>query len=148
MINRRDDRGQSDIGLMGLVALGLVALLLIVMGAMWGFKAFNRSQRVADAKNQVTTSQIKARNQVKLNEIEIGQQKQRVKIEQQKAQIRFEKAKGIREAQDEISGTLTPLYVQHEMTEAMKEIALSGKNNTTIYIPVGRDGLPITAVTK
>lgn len=126
----------------------LVVLIGLLMGSIAGFKAFNRYQRVQDAKNTVTTSRIAANNKVKLNEIEISQQQQRVKIEQQKAQIRYEKAKGIRESQDEIAKTLTPLYVQFEMTEALKEIAVSGKNNTVIYIPVGPDGLPMVTTAK
>jgi hypothetical protein len=130
------------------VAVGVTALIAIVLGCMFGFKAYGRYQAVQDANNTVKTSRIKANNQVRLNEIEISQQKQRVKIEQQKAQIRFEKSKGIREAQDEIAKTLTPLYVQFEMTEALKEIAVSGKNSSVIYIPTGTDGLPVTAVTK
>ncbi|MGI5400606.1 hypothetical protein ACQEVG_14330 [Streptomyces sp. CA-135486] len=34
------------------------------------------------------------------------------------------------------------------MTEALKDIAKSGKNNTVIYIPVGPDGLPVVADTS
>ena len=127
------------------VAVGVALLIALIMGAIWGFKAFGRYQAVQDAKNKVKTSQIAAHNKVRLNEIEISQQQQRVKIEQQKAQIRYEKSKGIRESQDEIANTLTPLYVQFEMTEALKDIAVSGKNNTVIYIPVGPNGLPMVA---
>lgn len=130
------------------VAIAVVALIGIVLGCMFGFKAYGRYQAVQGANNQVKTSRIHANNKVKLNEIEIAQQQQRVKIEQQKAQIRYEKSKGIREAQDEIARTLTPLYVQFEMTEALKEIALSGKNSSVIYIPTGADGLPVVAPVK
>lgn len=128
------------------VIVGIAMLIGIILGCMFGFKEYGRYQTRQDTKNFVTTSQMKANNQVRLNEIEISQQEQRVKIEQQKAQIRLEKAHGIREAQDEIAKTLTPLYVQFEMTEALKEIALSGKNSSVIYIPTGKDGLPVTAV--
>lgn len=127
------------------VAVGITALIAIILGCMFGFKAYGRYQARQDTQNFVTTSQMRANNQVKLNEIQISQQEQRVKIEQQKAQIRYEKSQGIRKAQDEIAATLTPLYVQFEMTEALKEIATSGKNNTVIYIPVGPDGLPMVA---
>lgn len=125
--------------------VALAGLIGIILACMWGFKAYGRYQAVQDTKNHVKTSQIDANNQVRLNEIEISQQQQRVKIEQQKAQIRYEKSKGIRESQDEIAKTLTPLYVQFEMTESLKEIATSGKNNTVIYIPVGPNGLPMVA---
>ena len=127
------------------VAIAIAALIAIVIGSIAGFKAFGRYQAVQDSKNKVKTTQIAANNKVRLNEIEIGTQEQRVEIEKQKAQIRYEKSKGIRESQDEIAKTLTPLYVQFEMTEALKAIATSGKNNTVIYIPVGPDGLPMVA---
>lgn len=130
------------------VAIGIVVLIAIIVGSIGGFKAFGRYQAVQDANNKVKTSRIAAENQVKLNEIQIGTQKQRVQIEKQKAQIRFEKSKGVREAQDEIAKTLTPLYVQFEMTEALKEIAVSGKNSSVIYIPTGADGLPVVAPVK
>lgn len=128
-----------------IIAIG--GLIGIILGCMFGFKAFSRYQARQDVDNYVKTSQVRANNEVTLNEIKIGRQAQRVKIEQQQAQVRLEKAKGLRMAQDEIAKTLTPLYVQFEMTEALKEIATSGKNNTVIYIPVGPDGLPMVADT-
>lgn len=127
------------------VSAAVLLLIATVLGCMFGFKAYSRYQARQDTQNFVKTSQMKANNEVKLNEIKIGTQEQRVKIEQQKAQIRYEKAQGIRKSQDEIASTLTPLYVQFEMTEALKEIALSGKNSTVIYVPVGPDGLPTVA---
>lgn len=128
--------------------IGLVFVVAVLFGGAAGCKSYNRYQSRQDTKNDVVNSQVKAKNQVRLNQIEISQQQQRVKIEQQKAQIRFEKSKGIREAQDEIAKTLTPLYVQFEMTEALKEIAISGKNSSVIYIPTGPDGLPVVAGVK
>lgn len=128
------------------VAVSLVILLGTVMGSIWGFKAFNRTQRVAEAENQVTTSRIKANNKVKLNEIRIGQQAQKVKIAEQDAEIRFRESQGIRKSQDEIAKTLTPQYLQHEMIQQISKVSKSGKNSSVIYIPVGPDGLPVTAV--
>lgn len=112
-------------------AAGCVAAVVLLIG-LFGFlavvKSFNRYQKRADANNQV-----------KVTEIQIRNQEQRVQIAKQHAQIRFETAKGIREAQDEISNTLTPLYVQHEMIEALRE-----SNATTVYIPTDpQTGLPV-----
>lgn len=129
----------------GVVALSLIVLILILVGSWGGIKAFNRHQRVADANNDVKTTQIRANNQTKLNEIRIAQQAQLVKVAQQKAQIRFENSKGVRQAQDEIAKTLTPLYVQFEMVEALKDIAKSGKNNTVVYLPSGDAGIPLVS---
>lgn len=109
-----------------------VAVLILFIAGLFGIKAFGRYQRLADA-----------RNKVKVSTIEIRNQEQRVLITQQEAQIRHEQSKGVREAQDEIAKTLTPLYVQFEMVEAMKEIARSGSNSSVIFIPAGEAGIPI-----
>lgn len=112
------------------VAIGLV--LALIVGAYVGFKAVGRAQARSDAKNRV-----------KISTIEIRNQGQRIEIAKQKAEIRKQDAIGVREAQDEIAKTLTPLYVQFEMVEALKSIALSGKNNSVVYIPAGANGIPL-----
>jgi preprotein translocase subunit SecF len=128
------------------VAFGVLILLLaVIASAIAGFKAFGRYQNNADAHNNAKISLVKANNQVKVTEIEIRNQNQRVKVAQQQAQIRFESAKGVRESQDEIAKTLTPLYVQFEMTQALVDIAKSGKNSSVIYIPSGANGIPLVS---
>jgi hypothetical protein len=62
---------------------------------------------------------------------------------------RYQNSIGIREAQDEIAKTLTPLYVAFEMTQALQAIATSGQNNSVIYLPTNPvTGLPIVPVTN
>jgi leucyl aminopeptidase len=116
------------------LVLSAIALVFVLLfGLIAGFKSFERYQKRADAKNQVKVTAIQIRNQ-----------QQRVKIAKQHAQIRYQNSIGIREAQDEIAKTLTPLYVQFEMTQALQQIALSGKNNTIIYLPTDpKSGLPV-----
>lgn len=63
-------------------------------------------------------------------------------IAQRDAEIRIEEAKGIAEAQKIINATLTPNYLQHEAIEAQKTMA-NAPNHTTVYIPVGPNGLPL-----
>ena len=110
------------------VALALVVSILLLFGFLSASKAWGRYQKRADATNNV-----------KVTEIQIHNQEQRVKIAQQKAEIRYVDATGIRRAQDAISQTLTPLYVQHEMIQALRE---SGA--TTVYIPTDpASGLPV-----
>lgn len=142
---RRDGDGISITRLAVYALIGLVITIGIIMGAVAGFKAFGRYQSMADAKNSAQVALVKANNNVRVTEIEIKNQGQRVKVAQQQAQIRFENAKGVREAQDEIAKTLTPLYVQFEMTEALKEIAKSGKNSSVVYIPSGANGVPLVS---
>jgi FlaG/FlaF family flagellin (archaellin) len=142
---RRENNGISPVRIGVYVLVSLLVLIGIIMGAIAGFKAFGRYQSMSDAKNQAQVALVKANNNVKVTEIEIKNQGQRVKVAQQQAQIRFESAKGVREAQDEIAKTLTPLYVQFEMTEALKEIAKSGKNSSVVYIPSGANGVPLVS---
>jgi uncharacterized protein HemX len=125
--------------------LALALLLGLILGSVAGFKSFGRHQAVADANNKAHVARIAAANETQVNELRISAQAQKVKITQQEAQIRFEAAKGVREAQDEISRTLTPLYVQFEMVDALKQIAESGKNNTVVYIPSGANGIPLVS---
>lgn len=145
--HRRNERGAIAEPVVGaFLVVAILALFIgLVFGVLSGYKAWHRHQKVADAENYVKTSQIRARNETKLNEIRISQQAQLVKVAQQKAQIRFENSKGIREAQDEIAKTLTPLYVQFEMVQALQQIASSGQNNTVVYVPSGANGIPLVS---
>lgn len=127
------------------IAGACLALVLLACGGFAGVKAFNRYQQVQDANTKAQVARINAENQTAVNRLTISAQEQRVQITKQEAQIRVEQAKGIRDAQDTISATLTPLYVQMQLVDAMEHIAESGKNNTVIYIPVGPNGLPLVA---
>ena len=63
-------------------------------------------------------------------------------IAQRDAEIRIEEAKGIAEAQRIINTTLTANYLQHEAIQAQLTMA-SSPNHTTVYIPVGSNGIPL-----
>jgi len=118
--------------ILGSLAWILVALLIVVgllVGGASGCKAWTRYQARADANNHV-----------KLSAIQIKNQQQRIQVTKQQAQIRYQRAVGIREAQDEIAKTLTPLYVQFEMIDALRQIAQSGSNSSVIYIPTNEKG--------
>lgn len=119
--------------IIGLSFTALALSILLVFGTVAGCKSFTRYQKRADASNNVKISAIEIRNQA-----------QRVQIAKQKAEIRKQDAIGVREAQDEIAKTLTPLYVAWEMTQALEHIATSGANNSIIYLPTNpANGLPV-----
>lgn len=63
------------------------------------------------------------------------------------AEIRVEEAKGIAKAQKIINTTLTTNYLQHEAIQAQRKMADS-PNHTTVYIPVGANGIPIMKQVK
>jgi regulator of protease activity HflC (stomatin/prohibitin superfamily) len=113
----------------------LVGLVVLLVGGASGCKAWTRYQTRADANNNVKVSAIKIRNQA-----------QRVKIAQQSARIKHERAIGQRLANQEIASRLTPLFVQYEMIEALRGIAQSGRNNSVVYIPAGANGVPLVSV--
>lgn len=119
-----------------LTGVAILAVVVLILTAAFTIPWYSRYQKRANARNNVKVSQIEIQNQA-----------QRVKIAQQKAEIRRQEAIGIREAQDQIAKTLTPLYVQFEMTEALKAIATSGSNNSTVFIPAGAAGIPLVSTT-
>lgn len=131
--------------------LGTGLSILLIVGAMFLFilgisacNNFNRSQSLKDTHNNVLRAQQRAKNSIILTGIEKQRYQQQIQIEKLKAKVRFIHSVGIREAQDEIRKTLTPLYVQFEMTQALQQIATSGKNNTIIYLPTSpTSGLPV-----
>lgn len=131
------NRPMSTVGVVASVILGLMLTVVVIFGFAAAIKSFNRYQTRADANNRVKVSNIEIRNQA-----------QRVQIAKQKAEIRLQNSIGIRKAQDEIAKTLTPLYVQFEMVEALKEIATSGSNNSVVYIPSGANGIPLVSTTS
>lgn len=118
-------------------ALLVVGLLVVVIGAvaglMFGIPDYNRSQRLANENNQT-----------KVNDIQIAQTAQLVKVQQQKAQIQVAQARGIAEAQDIIKSTLTPAYLQYEAIEAQKA-EVNSPNHTIIYIPSSSNGVPLVS---
>jgi regulator of protease activity HflC (stomatin/prohibitin superfamily) len=63
-------------------------------------------------------------------------------IAKKDAEIKIEEAKGIAKAQKIINETLTANYLQHEAIMAQQKMANS-PNHTTVYIPVGTNGIPI-----
>lgn len=63
-------------------------------------------------------------------------------IARKDAEIRVEEARGIAEAQKIINATLTSNYLQHEAINAQLKMAES-PNHTTVYIPVGTNGIPL-----
>jgi len=101
-------------------------LLIVILGLMFALPAYNRYQARANAKNETITS-------VK-----------QIKIARNLAQARYQAAIGLKRSQDEIRKTLTPLYVQFELTQALQAIATSGSNDTVIYLPTDpKTGLPV-----
>lgn len=125
----RDEQGYRTLSFwVAIAAIALIGLVVFFFAFGAAYKGYSRYQKRADAENNV-----------KVTAIQIKNQEQRVQIAKQKAEIRYVEATGIRRAQDAISKTLTPLYVQHEMIQAMSE---SGA--TTIYIPTDpASGLPV-----
>jgi flagellar basal body-associated protein FliL len=109
----------------------ILVVVGVLIGVLAGYKAFERYQKRANAQNQVT-----------LNNIKIRQTGQLVQVAKQQAQIRVQTAVGIREAQDEIAKTLTPLYIQFEAIQAQLAMAHSD-NHTFMWIPAGSNGVPI-----
>ena len=123
-----------------LVVLGVIAALLsalLLFGGCAVQKSYNRYQKRADANNNVKVTNINIRKAEQQARI-VHAQNAAVKA---KAEQRVIEAEGIRKAQDLISKTLTPLYVQHEAIKAQE----NDRQGDRTYIPVGPQGVPIVA---
>lgn len=125
--------------------VAIVVVVVLIFGAVTGIAAFGRWQGRNNRNQDRQQTLLDARNKVQVSTIEIKNQNQRIQVAKQQAAIRLENAIGVREAQDEIAKTLTPLYVQFEMTQALVKIAQSGKNNSVVYLPSGANGIPLVA---
>ena len=66
-----------------------------------------------------------------------------IEIERKERTKREVQAQGIANAMQIIRGQLSALYVQHEAIEAQK-LMVNSPNHTTVYIPVGPMGVPLT----
>ena len=62
--------------------------------------------------------------------------------ERKEAERKVIEAEGIAKAQEIINKTLTSAYLQHEAIQAQLKMADS-PNHTTVYIPVGSNGIPL-----
>ena len=66
-----------------------------------------------------------------------------IAIERKERTKREVQAEGIANAMQIIRGQLNALYIQHEAIEAQK-LMVNSPNHTTVYIPVGAMGVPLT----
>lgn len=114
------------------VAAAILLVIGLIMLIVLGFGALGRYQSRENQHNKVTNTRTEIQNQDQLIQIAI-----------KKAEIRKQDAVGIKEAQDEISSTLTPYYLQWEAIQAQMAVAQSGKNNTIVYLPSGNMGVPL-----
>ena len=81
--------------------------------------------------------------EVKLKaEQEAEQMKFILEKERKEAERRVIEAEGIAQAQEIINKTLTQSYLQHEAIQAQMKMSES-PNHTTVYIPVGDNGIPL-----
>ena len=146
-------RANDGAGTVAVIAGGIVAVFLaialiigIFVGIDDGISAFNRSQNVKDAHNKAAVAIINEQNTIQVTKLEEQNQANEIQVTKQKAQIQYQQAVGVRDADQEINKTLTPLYIQYLQIQAMEDMATSGKNNTVIYIPSGAGGIPIPTV--
>lgn len=126
-------------------AIGIFLVFALIAGGIGGcgaYKGWQRGQRQADARNRVAITRIEIQNQDQQAKVVAAQNG----IVQAQAHQRYLQAVGVRKAQDEISKTLTPAYIQWDSIQALLKLGESGRNNTVVYMPAGQAGVPtITA---
>lgn len=73
---------------------------------------------------------------------QLERQQTLIEIERKKKEQRVVEAEGIAAAMQIVRSQLTGAYLQHEAIEAQKAM-VNSPNHTTIYIPIGANGVPI-----
>jgi regulator of protease activity HflC (stomatin/prohibitin superfamily) len=76
---------------------------------------------------------------------ELARKDTEIEIERKERTKREVQATGIANAMQIIRGQLNALYIQHEAIEAQK-LMVNSPNHTTVYIPVGPMGVPLTGI--
>lgn len=114
--------------------------LVLLVGGCSAAKEFQRYQKRADAVNRTKITKQAIQTAKQQAEV-VHAQNAAIKA---KAEQRVIEAEGIRKAQDLISKTLTPLYVQHEAIKAQE----NDRQGDRTYIPVGPQGVPLVANTN
>jgi Na+-transporting NADH:ubiquinone oxidoreductase subunit NqrC len=127
----------SPISSLVAVCIGVVLFCVFCAGIFAGAKEFQRYQKRADAKNRTLVVKQEIKTAEQQAEV-VHAQNAAVKA---RAEQRVLEAEGIRKAQDLISETLTPLYVQHEAIKAQE----NDRQGDRTYIPVGPQGVPLVA---
>jgi PBP1b-binding outer membrane lipoprotein LpoB len=130
----------NEVPIVKITLLSILALFVAVallFGGCAGSKSFSRYQKRQDAKNTTLVTKQKIRTAQQQAEI-VHAQNAAVRA---KAEQRVIEAEGIRKAQDLISKTLTPLYVQHEAIKSQE----NDRQGDRTYIPVGPQGVPLVA---
>lgn len=122
---------QESTNFTGWIVAGVIVVILVVVGLMFGLPIYGRYQAREDVKNSILVTEYEAQNT-----------KQKIGIEQQKAQIRVAEAHGIAESQAIINSSLTGNYLQYLAIQAQEKMAAS-QNHTQIYVPSGQNGIPL-----
>jgi uncharacterized membrane protein len=117
--------------------VAFVVFVAFCIGGVAGCREFSRYQKRADAVNKTKI----VRQEIKTAEQQALVNRAQIAATQAEAEKRIVEAEGIRKAQDLISATLTPLYVQHEAIKAQE----NDRQGDRTYIPVGPQGVPIVA---
>lgn len=136
MDNKMSSGTKDAIGVTFIVIVVILFIVGGIYGLMLGIPSYGRNQALKNERNQTT-----------INDIQIAQTEQLVKVQTQKAQIQIEEAKGIAESQNIIKQSLTPLYIQYLAIEAQKQ-QVNGQNHTIIYVPSGNNGIPLVQTTN
>lgn len=129
------ERAYPSNGKIAAYAVGaIVGFIILTIVGIGGCKEFNRYQKRADAKNRTAV----VKQEIKTAEQQAQVTRAQIEATKARAEMRVAEARGIREAQDMIAATLTPLYIQHEAIQAQLR-----SPSEKVYIPVGNQGVPL-----
>ena len=127
---------QQQPSLKGLVAI-IVVILIVIAAVMIIMPQYNVWQRKLGGEAQL-------REQEYAKQIQVEQAKAELESARLLREAEVERSKGVAESMEIISQELekNPNYLQYLAIQAQMKMAES-PNHTTVYIPVGANGIPL-----
>jgi regulator of protease activity HflC (stomatin/prohibitin superfamily) len=106
----------------------VIAVLVIVAGAMWGIPTYNVWQQEMVGKAEMAKAEQNRK-------ILIEEAKAKLEAEKLNAEAEVERAKGMAQAMEIENGKLSPTYNQYLFIRTLEKLADKGSIPTFIYLP-------------
>lgn len=107
---------------------GIVVVVLVIAGLMFGLPLYNVWQQEMSGKAEMAKAEQNRK-------ILVEEAKARLEAEKLNAEAEIERAKGMAQAMEIENGKLTPVYNQYLFIRTLEKISDNGSLPQTIYIP-------------
>jgi regulator of protease activity HflC (stomatin/prohibitin superfamily) len=133
----------SDSAIVTLWIVGILLLIGLIVAGMAGCPRYRVWSKGLAGKGDLEKQEY-------AKKILVEQAKAELESAKHLAAAEVERAKGIAESMQIISGQLkdNPEYLQYWAIQAQMKMAAEGTNHSTVYIPSGANGIPLVKMTE